>query len=95
MHTRADGTWLARAAAALDLAVLIFIGQIFAGLSHLDMAAVGYATALTVGALVGGLLLWWQRSRVGRPLPCTTPLPRHQPPIRLAIPRRGSPASER
>jgi hypothetical protein len=56
------GGWLVRAAAALDLLGLIFIGQIFSGLSRLALAPVGHVTALTVGALLGGLLVW-QRSR--------------------------------
>jgi hypothetical protein len=52
------GTWLARAAAALDLALLIFVGGIFDGLSKLDVAPVGHVTALTVGALLGGFEVW-------------------------------------
>jgi hypothetical protein len=56
------GSWLARAAAALDLAVLIVVGDIFAGLSNLDVAAVGHVTAMTV-AVIGGSLLAWQRWR--------------------------------
>jgi hypothetical protein len=35
------GTWLGRAAAALDFALLVFGGRIFSGLSHLDVSAVG------------------------------------------------------
>jgi hypothetical protein len=58
------GGWLIRAAAALDFALLIFVGQIFAGLSHLDVAAVGHLTALVTGA-VGGFL-GWQRQRKAR-----------------------------
>src|SRR5579862_8880758 len=34
------GTWLSRAAAALDFAVLVIGGHIFGGLSHLEVAAV-------------------------------------------------------
>jgi hypothetical protein len=45
------GGWLARAAAVLDFALLAFVGDIFAGLRHLDVAAVGHVTALAVGAL--------------------------------------------
>jgi hypothetical protein len=58
------GGWLIRAAAVLDFALLIFVGQIFAGLSHLDVAAVGHLTALVTGAVVGGFL---GRQRQGRP----------------------------
>ncbi len=56
------GTWLARAAAAADLAVLIALGHIFAGLSQLNYTPVGHLTAMLVG-IVGGSLLAWQRRR--------------------------------
>jgi hypothetical protein len=46
----AFGSWPARAAAALDLAVLVFAGRIFSGLGRLDVAAVGHLTALLVAA---------------------------------------------
>ena len=49
------GGWLARAAAVLDLALLTFVGDIFGGLSHLQVAAVGHVTAIGVGAIAGGL----------------------------------------
>ncbi len=55
------GSRWARVAAAVDLAILVFIGQIFAGLSTLQVAAVGHATALVVGAGLGGLLIWPRR----------------------------------
>ena len=54
------GSWLARAAAALDLALLVFVGNIFGGLSQLDFTAVGHVTAMTVGA-IGGTLVVWRR----------------------------------
>ncbi len=60
------GSWLARAAAALDLALLVFVGDIFAGLSSLDVSAVGHVTAMTVGAVGGGLLVWQRRRRQHR-----------------------------
>jgi hypothetical protein len=60
------GSWLARAAAALDLALLVFVGDIFAGLSNLDVAAVGHVTAMTVGAVGGSLLVWQRRRRQQR-----------------------------
>src|SRR5579862_1926695 len=44
------GTWLARAAAALDFAVLVVGGHIFAGLSQLQVSAVGHLTALVTAA---------------------------------------------
>jgi hypothetical protein len=50
------GGWLARVAAVLDLALLIFVGQIFAGLSHLEVAPVGHLTALITGVIVGTVL---------------------------------------
>lgn len=56
------GTWLARAAAAANLAVLIALGHIFAGLSRLNYTAVGHLTAMLVG-IAGGSLLAWQRRR--------------------------------
>ena len=55
------GSWWARLAAAADLAILVFIGRIFSGLSTLQVAAVGHATAIAVAAVLGSLLLWQQR----------------------------------
>ena len=40
------GTWLARALAVVDFAILVFVGDIFGGLSHLDVAPVGHLTAM-------------------------------------------------
>lgn len=57
------GSWPARVAAAAGLAVLVFGGRIFAGLTHLDVAAVGHVTAMTVAAAV--LLIWACRARAG------------------------------
>jgi hypothetical protein len=57
------GNWLIRAAAALDFALLIFVGQIFEGLSHLELSAVGHLTALITGACLGSLLRWHRRRR--------------------------------
>lgn len=62
------GSWWARVAAAADLAILVFIGQIFAGLSTLQVAAVGHLTALLAGTVAGGLLAW-QRRRTPRVQP--------------------------
>jgi hypothetical protein len=61
------GFWLIRAAAALDFALLIVVGQIFEGLSHLDLDAVGHLMALITGAAVGSAL-FWQRRRKARAL---------------------------
>jgi hypothetical protein len=63
------GSWLARAAAALDLALLVFVGDIFGGLSNLDVSAVGHVTAVVVGAVGGSLLLWQRRRRQHRQRP--------------------------
>lgn len=52
------GTWLIRSAAALDFLLLIFVGQIFEGLSQLEVSAVGHLTALITAAAVGSLLRW-------------------------------------
>ncbi|MGH3151075.1 MAG: rhomboid-like protein [Streptosporangiaceae bacterium] len=46
----ACGTWLARVAAVLAFAVLVFGGDIFGGLSHADVSAVGHLTALLTAA---------------------------------------------
>jgi len=58
------GSWLARAAAALDLALLLFVGHIFAGLSQLNVSAVGHLTAMIVAG-IGGSLLVWRLRRAG------------------------------
>jgi len=57
------GSWLARAAAALDLALLVSVGNIFGGLSALNLSAVGHAIALAVGATGGSVLAWDRRRR--------------------------------
>ena len=62
------GSWLARAAAALDLALLVFAGGIFGGLSSLDVSAVGHVTAMIVAAVLGSLLAW-RRARAPRENP--------------------------
>jgi hypothetical protein len=59
------GSWLARAAAAVAFAALIFVGDIFSGLTQLTVTPVGHATALFVGATLGSFLAW-QRRRTGR-----------------------------
>ena len=43
----ACGTWLARMLAAVDLDEPLFPGHIFAGLSQLDVTAVGHLTAMS------------------------------------------------
>jgi hypothetical protein len=66
------GSRPARVAATLDLAVLVIVGNIFGGLSKLDVAAVGHATAIAASALVGSLLAW-QLRRSRRPDPVELP----------------------
>jgi hypothetical protein len=64
------GSWLARAAAAADLAILVFVGQIFSGLGGLEVAPVGHLTAIAVAAVLGSFLLWRRRARsLGQCLP--------------------------
>ena len=63
------GTWLARAAAALDFAVLVVGGHIFGGLSHLQVSAVGHLTALVTAAAAVTLTL----ARRGRTVPEAVP----------------------
>jgi hypothetical protein len=53
------GSWPARAAAALDLGLLVVVGNIFGGLSQLAVSAVGHVTAITVG-VIGSIFLVWQ-----------------------------------
>lgn len=59
------GSWPARAAAAVDLALLVGVGDIFGGLSHLDVSAVGHLTAMIVAAVSAGILTWrtWRTRR--------------------------------
>jgi hypothetical protein len=58
------GGWLVRTLAAVDLAVLVFPGQVFGGLSRLDVAAVGHLTAALTAAVATALILSRQsRSR--------------------------------
>ena len=64
----ACGTWLTRVAAALDFAVLVFGGDIFGGLSHADVSAVGHLTALLTAAAGVALI----SARRPRPAPGRT-----------------------
>ena len=48
--------WPARAAAVLDLALLVFVGAIFNGLTALQVAPVGHVTAIVVSVPLGILL---------------------------------------
>jgi hypothetical protein len=56
------GTALVRALAAVDLVILVFPGNIFGGLSQLDVAAVGHLTAMLTAAATA-LILTRRRRR--------------------------------
>jgi hypothetical protein len=62
------GSWLARAPAAVDLILLVAVGNIFGGLSTLEVAAVGHLTAMTVAAALSSALVWHLRRRQRRKL---------------------------
>ena len=69
----ACGGWLARTLAAVGLVVLVFPGQIFGGLSHIDVAAVGHLTAALTAAAATALILSRRRNpsrRTSRQNPC-------------------------
>lgn len=55
------GSWPARAAAAIDLVILVGPGDIFGGLSSLAVSAVGHFTALVVAVIGTGILAWQAR----------------------------------
>jgi hypothetical protein len=61
------GTWLVRALAAVDLVILVFPGDIFGGLSQLDVAAVGHLTAMLTAAAAAAFILIRQRRREPAP----------------------------
>jgi hypothetical protein len=61
------GTWLARVLAAADFAILVLGGQIFSGLSHLEVSAVGHLTAmLTAAAATVAIQIRGRSGRSGR-----------------------------
>ena len=62
----ACGGWLVRALAAADLAVLVFPGRVFGGLSQLDVAAVGHLTAALTAAVATALILSRRNRNRGR-----------------------------
>lgn len=51
------GSAATRVAATADLVALVFGSHIFSGITHLDVAAVGHATALAVSVLLGAALV--------------------------------------
>lgn len=79
------GPWPARIPAALDLALLVFVGGIFSGLSTLQVAAVGHATAIVTAVFLSSVLTWRLPSerRAARPsLPCPRACAAARPPAR-------------
>jgi hypothetical protein len=56
------GSWPARIAAVLAFGALVFAGHIFAGLTSLDVSAVGHLTAMIVASVLGPAI----RPRAGR-----------------------------
>lgn len=50
------GSWPARVAALLDFTLLVFVGDIFRGLTSLHVAAIGHLTALVTAAILGVVL---------------------------------------
>jgi hypothetical protein len=77
------GSWPVRLAAVTAFAVLVFAGDIFSGLSTLQVAAVGHTVAIVSSALLGGVLLRQLRrgrARQGGPLPGAVAAP--QPHVR-------------
>jgi hypothetical protein len=50
------GTWRTRTTALAVLAVLVFVSHIFAGLTSLQVAAVGHLTAIVTAAAIGLVL---------------------------------------
>jgi hypothetical protein len=57
------GSWAARVAAVIDLGVLVFMGQIFSGLTRLDVAAVGHFMAMITAGLCCLVILVRRRWR--------------------------------
>ena len=76
--------WYAAAAGACFAGMA---GNLFGGLSHLDVSAVGHLTAVSAGIVLGGLLLRRGGPRL-RPAPDRPPVPAAQP---LLAQRAGPP----
>ena len=72
------GSRPARAAAALGLAGLVMAGHILSGLSTLQVAAVGHATAIASSALAGSVLTWRVRRSQGGAIPTAARAGSHQ-----------------
>jgi len=80
-----------RLMAVADLAALIFVSRIFSGLSHLDVAPVGHATALAVSLVLGTLLVRHRRAAAPHPDDNVVPalLPERQRRDDVAVDPRG------
>jgi hypothetical protein len=63
------GSWPARVSAAIALVLLIVVGDIFGGLSQLQVSAVGHVTAMVVAATATGVLAWQGRRQARRTAP--------------------------
>ena len=74
------GSWPARAAAVLDLALLVFVGAIFSGLTDLQVAPVGHVTAIVVSVPLGILLA--RRARRQPPPETAGPAESPEPDVR-------------
>ena len=82
------GGWVARVSAGFVFGVLVFIGDIFAGLSTLDVAAVGHLTSAITGLACAAPILY-RRLRPAAD-PGRVPPPDHAPPSdRAASPDRA------
>jgi hypothetical protein len=57
------GSWPARAAALADLVLLVAVGNVFGGLSNLQVGAVGHVTAMVVAAIGTGAVVWLRQRR--------------------------------
>jgi hypothetical protein len=57
------GSWPARAAALADLVLLVAVGNVFGGLSKLQVGAVGHVTAMVAAAVGTGAVVWLRQRR--------------------------------
>ncbi len=67
------GTWPARGAAAACFALLVVAGDIFGGLSTLQVAPVGHVTAIGVSLLLAPLLMRGRARAAPGPAPVSAP----------------------
>jgi len=67
------GTWPARIGAGICFALLVVAGDIFGGLSTLQVAAVGHVTAIAVSLLLAPLLMRARARAAPGPAPVSAP----------------------